>query len=76
MFEVRFLKDSGQASPPADNRTNTVFVAAREPFEAVTFPGQMSDPELGGFSTSVLLARFPDINVFGLYLPGGGLPHA
>ena len=59
-----------QASPPADARTNTVLVAAREPFESVTFPGQMADPELGDFSTSVLLARFPGLNVFGLYLPG------
>ena len=59
-----------QASPPAEARTNTVLIAAHEPFEAVTFPGQMSDPELGDFATSVLLARFPDLNVFGLYLPG------
>ncbi|MGJ8641767.1 MAG: endonuclease/exonuclease/phosphatase family protein [Luteolibacter sp.] len=67
------LKDMGyqfQASPPADARTNTVLIAAREPFEAVTFPGQMADPELGDFSTSVLLAKFPDLNIFGLYLPG------
>lgn len=59
-----------QAAPPAVARSNTVLVAAREPFEALTFPGEMSDPELGDFSTSVLLARFPDLNVFGLYLPG------
>jgi hypothetical protein len=30
----------------------------------------MADPELGDFSTSVLLARFSGLNVFGLYLPG------
>lgn len=59
-----------QASPPADAGTNTVLVAAREPFESVTFPGQMADPDLGDFSTSALLARFPSLNVFGLYLPG------
>lgn len=59
-----------QAAPSADARTNTVLVASCEPFEAVTFPGQMTDPVLGDFSTSVLLARFPLLNVFGLYLPG------
>lgn len=67
------LKEMGyrfQAAPEAEARTNTVLVAAREPFEPVTFPGQMADPNLGDFSTSALLAKFPDLNVFGLYLPG------
>ena len=47
-----------------------MLVAARLPFEAESFPGQMADPELGDFSESVLLARFDGLNVFGLYLPG------
>jgi len=47
-----------------------VLVAARQPFEAVTFPGRMVDPDLGDFTESVLTARFGGLNLFGLYLPG------
>lgn len=30
----------------------------------------MSDPELGSYPESVILAQFENLNVFGLYLPG------
>jgi exodeoxyribonuclease-3 len=68
--ELKAMSYRFQAVPSADARMNTVLIAARIPFESVTFPGQMSDPKPGDFSTSVLLARFPDLNIFGLYLPG------
>lgn len=67
------LKEEGyghHSAPQAAPRANTVLVAARSPFEAVTFPGQMADPALGDFTESVMLARFEGLNVFGLYLPG------
>ena len=68
----RLLEDgySYQAAPKGPPKLNTVLVASRYSFVAETFPGQMSDPELGHFSESVLLARFDQLNVFGLYLPG------
>ncbi|MGJ8643339.1 MAG: endonuclease/exonuclease/phosphatase family protein [Luteolibacter sp.] len=67
------LEDHGyghQAAPEGSPGLNTVLVAARHAFEAETFQGQMSDPELGDFWQSVILARFENLNVFGLYLPG------
>ena len=68
-----WLKAQGyrhQAAPEGPPGLNTVLVAARHPFEAETFPERMSDPELGDFWQSVLLARFDSLNVFGLYMPG------
>ena len=67
------MKEQGyahHAAPEGPPGLNPVLVAARLEFEAETFPGQMADPELGDFSTSVMLARFDSLNVFGLYLPG------
>ncbi len=34
-----------QSAPHAPARSNIVFVAARQPFEAVTFPGQLDDTD-------------------------------
>ncbi|QTN32947.1 endonuclease/exonuclease/phosphatase family protein [Akkermansiaceae bacterium] len=68
-----WLKNQGyghQAAPEGPPGLNTVLVAARHPFESQTFPGEMSDPELGSYPESVILARFEKLNVFGLYLPG------
>lgn len=67
------LKEFGyghMAAPKAEPNLYTVLVAGREPFEAVTFPGEMSDPELGDFSKSIMLAKFTGLNVFGSYFPG------
>ena len=67
------LRDEGyayQSAHHAEPRSNIIFVAAREPFEAVTFPGQLTDPELGDFTARVLQARINGVNVFGVYMPG------
>lgn len=67
------LNDMGyamQAAPQAEPRLNTVLIAARQEFEAVTFPGQMVDEVMGDFSASVVLAKMASgINVLGCYFP-------
>lgn len=67
------LKEMGytmQASPEAEPNLNTVLIAARQEFEAVTFPGQMVDEVMGDFSASVVLARMGNgLNVYGCYFP-------
>lgn len=44
-------------------------VAAKTPFEAVLFPGKISDPNGTDYSNRVVLARFPAMNIFGIYMP-------
>lgn len=58
-----------QAAPHAEPKKSIAFVASRKPFEAVTFPGQLNDPELGDLTTRVLLARLSDLNVFCVFMP-------
>ena len=50
---------------------NVVLVAAKQPFEAVQFPGQPANDEHGDFTHRVLMARFGKLNIMGLYMPGG-----
>jgi len=61
---------SYQSAPHALPKENTVCIAARKPFEAVTFPGQPADEEFGDFTNRVLMARFEGLNIFGLLFPG------
>lgn len=58
-------------APHASPRKNIVLIAAKKPFEAVMFPGQAADEEHGDFTHRVLMARLGDLNIMGLYLPGG-----
>ncbi|MBK1854999.1 endonuclease/exonuclease/phosphatase family protein [Verrucomicrobiaceae bacterium 5K15] len=58
-----------QSEPHAEPRQNIIFAASRQPFEATTFPGQLSDPELGDYTARVLLVRIGDLNIFGVYMP-------
>jgi len=58
-----------QTAPHAEPRKNIIFAASRHPFEATTFPGQLSDPELGDFTARVLLVRMGGLNIFGVYMP-------
>lgn len=59
-----------QSAPHAEPRENIIFAASRLPFEATTFPGQLSEPELGDFTARILLVKIADLNIFGIYMPG------
>jgi len=66
------LTDAGyayQSAPHAEPRQNIIFAASRIPFDATTFPGQLSAPELGDFTARVLLVKIGDLNIFGVYMP-------
>ncbi|MGJ8656989.1 MAG: endonuclease/exonuclease/phosphatase family protein [Akkermansiaceae bacterium] len=58
-----------QSAPHAAPRDNIIFAASRIPFESTTFPGQLSDPDLGDFTSRVLLVKIADLNIFGVYMP-------
>lgn len=67
-----WLSESGfryRVVPPAKEKQNVVMVAAKTPFEAVQFPGQMSDLDGTDYSNRVVLARFCSLNIFGIYMP-------
>jgi exonuclease III len=49
------------------HRGNGVLVAAREPFKGFANPFGLSDDE---YPNGVLLARLPQLDLFGVYLPG------
>lgn len=58
-----------QIAPHANPKENIIFAASKHPFEATSFPGQLSDPELGDFTARALLVRMAGLNLFGIYMP-------
>ena len=47
----------------------SVLVAAKTPFSAKHFSGQITHPRRGDFSHRLVLARFPDFDIIGAYIP-------
>ncbi len=58
-----------QFAPHEETRKNIIFAASKTPFEATSFPGQLSDPKLGDFTARLLLVRIAGMNLFGIYMP-------